>query len=67
MSREFEPNMDANKLSGFSQSNAVSSTLTTHTMDNIPQLGTAADLELRAARIADPGIGEYLPSVYDLY
>ncbi|KAG6332834.1 hypothetical protein ID866_6255 [Astraeus odoratus] len=25
-------------------------------MDNIPQLGTAADLELRAARIADPGI-----------
>lgn len=29
-------------------------------MDNIPQLGTAADLELRAARIADPGIGECL-------
>jgi len=29
-------------------------------MDNIPQLGTAADLELRAARIADPGIGEHL-------
>lgn len=26
-------------------------------MDNIPQLGTAADLEFRAARIADPGIG----------
>ncbi|KAH7887705.1 hypothetical protein F5I97DRAFT_1804974 [Phlebopus sp. FC_14] len=25
-------------------------------MDNIPQLGTAADLEIRAARIADPGI-----------
>ncbi|KAI6119305.1 FAT domain-containing protein, partial [Pisolithus croceorrhizus] len=25
-------------------------------MDNIPQLGTAADLELRAARIVDPGI-----------
>ncbi|KAH7909445.1 hypothetical protein BJ138DRAFT_1066999 [Hygrophoropsis aurantiaca] len=25
-------------------------------MDNIPQLGTAADLEMRAARIADPGI-----------
>lgn len=26
-------------------------------MDNIPHLGTAADLDLRAARIADPGIG----------
>jgi hypothetical protein len=26
-------------------------------MDNTPQLGTAADLEMRAARIADPGIG----------
>ncbi|KAI6047148.1 hypothetical protein EDC04DRAFT_2864285 [Pisolithus marmoratus] len=25
-------------------------------MDNIPQLGTASDLELRAARIVDPGI-----------
>ncbi|KAI0053544.1 FAT-domain-containing protein [Auriscalpium vulgare] len=25
-------------------------------MDNIPQLGTAADLELRAARVADPGL-----------
>ncbi|KAG2042802.1 hypothetical protein BDR03DRAFT_1058663 [Suillus americanus] len=25
-------------------------------MDNTPQLGTAADLEMRAARIADPGI-----------
>lgn len=25
-------------------------------MDNIPQLGTAADLEIRAARIVDPGI-----------
>lgn len=33
-------------------------------MDNIPQLGTAADLELRAARIADPGIGERLLPLY---
>lgn len=33
-------------------------------MDNIPQLGTAADLELRAARIADPGIGEHLLPLY---
>jgi len=27
-------------------------------MDNIPQFVTATDLELRAARIADPGIGK---------
>lgn len=33
-------------------------------MDNIPQLGTAADLELRAARIADPGIGQPLLLLY---
>lgn len=26
-------------------------------MDNIPQLGTGQDLEIRAARIADPGVG----------
>ena len=26
-------------------------------MDNIPQLGTWQDLEMRAARIADPGVG----------
>ena len=31
-------------------------------MDNIPQLGTAADLEMRAARIADPSLGAYSPS-----
>jgi hypothetical protein len=29
-------------------------------MDNIPPLGTGADLELCAARIADPGIGQSL-------
>ena len=28
-------------------------------MDNIPQMGTGQDLELRAARIADPGVGLY--------
>jgi hypothetical protein len=28
-------------------------------MDNIPQLGTGQDLEMRAARIADPGVGLY--------
>jgi hypothetical protein len=31
-------------------------------MENTPQLGTAADLEMRAARIADPGIGAFVPS-----
>lgn len=29
-------------------------------MDNIPHLGTGQDLEIRAARIADPGVGSWL-------
>jgi hypothetical protein len=29
-------------------------------MDNIPQMGTGQDLEMRAARIADPGVGVYI-------
>jgi transformation/transcription domain-associated protein len=29
-------------------------------MDNIPQMGTGQDLEMRAARIADPGVGAYI-------
>lgn len=36
-------------------------------MDNIPQLGTAADLELRAARIADPGIGAFVDNFLRCY
>jgi len=31
-------------------------------MESTPQLGTAADLEMRAARIADPGIGMFVLS-----
>lgn len=28
-------------------------------MENIPQLGTWQDLEQRAARVADPGVGSF--------
>ena len=54
--------MKPNNLSG-SIDLELAFTATTRTMDNRPQLGTAADLELRAARIADPGIGECLLSL----
>ena len=27
-------------------------------MDNVPQLGTASDIEIRAARVADPALGQ---------
>jgi hypothetical protein len=30
-------------------------------MDDMPIVATAADLEMRAARIADPGIGKRFP------
>lgn len=28
-------------------------------MENVPHQGTPADLEMRAARVADPGLGEW--------
>jgi hypothetical protein len=46
-------NMDSNKLSGVKRMSAPASSFTC-TIDNIPQLGTAVDLEPRAGRIAYP-------------
>jgi hypothetical protein len=37
---------------------------TSAAMDNLPQMGSASDLEMRAARIADPGIGQYNYTIF---